>query len=126
MYAGIYVKDVENTAIVLTKAFNAKSRVLQPNLVELTIGKDRLILNQYDMKGVNNAPTAKRDNTVKELELGIWVDNLDEVHRSVSGFTNSLRSNIKYVSQIEERTSGLKDFRFKITEGYYIRVTANS
>ncbi len=59
----------------------------------------------------------------KELELGIWVNNLDEVYQKISGITET--SDISFVSNIE-RKAGIQDFRFRLPEGYYVRITSDA
>lgn len=127
MYAGIYVKNVPKTANIFKMALNADIRQLQPNMLELTLGKGRLLLNQQEMNQAGNNPADNTQGTSKELELGIWVDNLDDVYQKVMGLTQTDKdAEISYVSDIENKHSGIKDFRFKLPEGYYVRVTASA
>jgi hypothetical protein len=124
IYAGIYVKNVPKTAHLFRKALGAKSRLLQPNMIELTVGTGRLLLNEREMKGHDTKPQ-KSPN--KELELGIWVDDVDVVHDKITDLTTGQNnSDIEFVSEIEKRKSGIKDFRFRLSEGYYVRVTGDA
>lgn len=130
MYAGIYVKNVSKTADIFKKALGAKAKKLQPNMIELTVGKGRLLLNEKEMNSVDstdNSSSSYISSHCKELELGIWVNNIDLVHNKILSLTNDPdTSNIRYVSDIEKLKSGIKDFRFKLTDGYYVRVSSSS
>lgn len=122
MFAGIYVNDVPKTARIFKHALRAKAKQLQPNLVELTVGKDRLLINERTSQIQQTS-----HNSAKELELGVWVDDLEKVYETITTMTVSEDGEgIAYVSEIEEKHSGIKDFRFKLPEGYYVRVTAEA
>jgi hypothetical protein len=124
IYAGIYVKNVPKTANLLKKALGAKARQLQPNMIELTVGRGRLLLNELDMKGQRQQT---RREPCQELELGIWVDDVEIVHDKITDLTSGQNNaDIPYVSEIEKRKSGIKDFRFRLPEGYYVRVTGDA
>jgi hypothetical protein len=120
IYTGIYVKNVPKTASLFRKAFGAQARALQPNMIELTVGSGRLLLNEREMQG----PVTTIAQTDKELELGIWVNDLEAVYNKVNGMTSDTKtSEIRYISEIEKKKSGIQDFRFRLAEGYYVRVT---
>lgn len=129
MFSGIYVKDVPKTANIFKKVFlNAKVRNIQPGLTEVTIGTGRLLLSETAMdslKTTNLAPQpVTTENVGTELELGIWVEDLEAVHQTIGDLKSSDESaEIPFVSTIQIQPSGIQDFRFKLREGYYIRVT---
>ena len=120
IYTGIYVKNVPKTANLFRRVLNAEARLLQPDLIELTVGTGRLLLNQREMQGPKRL-VAEAEN---ELELGIWVHDIEAVYDKVSTASdNDENSQIHYISEIEQQKSGIQDFRFRLAEGYYIRVT---
>jgi hypothetical protein len=121
MYAGIYVKNVPKTANLFRKFLGAQARSLQPNMIELRVGSGRLLLNEREPQAHK---TVAAD---QELELGIWVDNIQSVYDKLADLTQDDRtSDIRYLSQLEQRNSGIKDFRFRLAEGYYVRVTGDA
>jgi hypothetical protein len=120
IYTGIYVKNVSKTAGIFRKALGATARSLQPDMIELTVGSGRLLLNNREMQG----PIKTSSQPDKELELGIWVDDVEAVHSKVTAMTQTDQTaEIRFVSEIEKKKSGIKDFRFRLAEGYYVRVT---
>ena len=123
MYAGIYVKNVPKTANLFRKALGAKARSLQPNMIELRVGSGRLLLNERDMSPKDSTAT----EPAKELELGVWVEDVDEVYDKVTDMVeDETTPPISYISEVEEKQSGIKDFRFKLADGYYVRVTGDA
>lgn len=129
MYTGIYVEDVPATAKIFEKALGAKVRKLQPDLVEVKLGKGRLLLNERPMQGLEATNPARNpdgsDIAGTELEFGIWVKDLVDVHRKIVDIMeDDADPSITYLSDIENKVSGIKEFRFKLPDGYYVRVTA--
>jgi hypothetical protein len=123
IYTGIYVKNVSKTARIFRNALGAKSRSLQPDMIELTVGSGRLLLNNREMQG----PVKTSTQPDEELELGIWVNDVEAVYSKVTEMTNNDQAlEIRYVSEIEKKKSGIKDFRFRLAEGYYVRVTGST
>ena len=109
------------TANLFRKVLGAKSRALQPNMIELQVGSGRLLLNERNM---SPSPT-QTSEPAKELELGVWVDDVDAVYNKVTDLADD-EAPISYVSEIEEQKSGIKDFRFRLADGYYVRVTGDA
>lgn len=127
IYAGIYVKNVPKTAALLREALGAKSRTLQPDMVELTVGHGRLLLNDVHMKDFESEQNdSPEENATEELELAIWVDNIESVHGRITKLTNDPHySDFSYISKIESQ-SGIKNFRFRLADGYYVRVAGDA
>ncbi|MEO8105541.1 MAG: hypothetical protein ABI602_04370 [Candidatus Saccharibacteria bacterium] len=129
MFSGIYVNNVPKTANIFKKVFlNAIVRKLQPGLTEVTIGTGRLLLSETTMdilETTNLAPQPDATDIVgTELELGVWVKDLEAVHQTIGDLKRTDDSaEIPFVSTIQIQPSGIQDFRFKLREGYYIRVT---
>ena len=129
IYAGIYVKDVNKIAFLFQQLFGATIRPLQPDMVEVNVGTGRLILNQRNMLGGSalSGPGAQYlPATNEELELGICVNDIEQVHKRVESLANSSQNTIDFVSRIVEQDSGRCDFRFRLREGYYIRISGEA
>jgi hypothetical protein len=125
IFTGIYVKDVSKTASLFERALGAEARTLQPDMVELRVGNGRLLLNDESMAGSMEQLDAGKPE--QQLEFGIFVDDIETVHENIVVITKtSAKSEIPFISDIEERKSGLRDFRFKLPEGYYVRITADA
>ncbi len=130
IYAGIYVNNVQKTSAFFQRLFGGTTRQLQPDMVEVNVGTGRLILNQRSMMADSQAHdgpgSSFNSDSKKELELGIWVDDIHDVHQSLAQLARDEASDIRFVSPIAKRPGDISDFRFRLAEGYYIRVAGDS
>lgn len=122
IYAGIFVNDVPKTTSFFKQVLDANAKKIQPDLHEINVGSGRLLISKNDTQN----SSIYEDSTNKALEIGFWVDNIEIVHKKVSSFSGyTTTREISKLTNIKEN-SGIKDFRFKLPEGYYVRISTDA
>ena len=116
----LYVRDIQATLDFFASAFEAKPGWTEDDFAVLWFGKTRVALTKLDLSEFKAPNPVLRDGALEHLGSGVEVvlsvENLDEIYERVSGKVPSITS-------ITKQPWGLRDFRFLLEEGYYIRVT---
>jgi catechol 2,3-dioxygenase-like lactoylglutathione lyase family enzyme len=117
----IYVRDVSMTVNFLVEIFGFEIEYQQEDFANIWLGRTRLILNELKLPEFTSPNPVLNDGAINHLgsgsEIVISVENLEEIYDKVQ---NSIA---KEVGQIKQQKWGLRDFRFLLPDGYYIRVT---
>lgn len=117
----LYVRDVEKTAAFFTSVFNARASYTAHDFVMLWFGKTRMILNKLDLAEFKAPNPVLNDGALEHLGSGV------EVVLSVEDFDNTRmlveKYGVKSLTPVIKQEWGLRDFRFLVDDGQYIRVT---
>lgn len=117
----LYVRRVKATANLFTSLFDATPSELDDDFAILWFGKTRMILNALNLEEFSAPNPVVKDGALAYLGAGV------EVVLSVEDF-NTIReraenANLAELTEVVLRPWGLRDFRFLLEDGYYIRVT---
>jgi len=121
IFTEIYVHDVKATTELLLRLFDARLYIEETDYAEIYIGETRLHIQALDMDEFEVKNPVKQPGALEHLgagvEIGVMVQNLEPIYSMVQ------KENLPYVSEILVQPWGMRDFRFLLPDGYYIRVT---
>lgn len=116
----LYVRDVPATLNFFTSVLEAKTGWVEDDFAVLWFGKTRIALTRLDLNEFKAPNPVLNDGALKHLGSGVEVvlsvEDLDELHERIS-------SEVSDITPITKQPWGLRDFRFLLQEGYYIRIT---
>lgn len=116
----LYVRDISATLDFFTTIFGAKRGWVEEDFAVLWFGKTRMALTKLDLNEFKAPNPVLNDDALNHLGSGVEVvlsiENIDEIYERLSG-------KVKEITTITKQPWGLRDFRFLLEEGYYIRVT---
>lgn len=117
----LYVRDVAKTAKFFTSVFDAHVSYEVDDFAMLWFGKTRMILNRLDLAEFK-APNPILKNGALEylgsgVEVVLSVEDLDTIRKRVEDY------GAKELTPVLKQEWGLRDFRFLVSDGQYIRVT---
>ncbi|TAH33476.1 hypothetical protein EYC59_05085 [Candidatus Saccharibacteria bacterium] len=117
----ICVRDVSRTVQLFVDIFEAQKEYEDSTFAVIWFGKSRIILNKLELSEFSAPNPILKAGATEHLgaglEIVIAVENLSELHGKLQ------HADVQGLTDIVSREWGLKDFRFAISDGYYIRVT---
>lgn len=116
----LYVRDVQKTLDFFTSVFEAKTGWVEDDFAVLWFGKTRMILNKLNLDEFKAPNPVLNDGALTHLgsgvEIVLSVESIDAVRERID-------DKVANLTPIVEQPWGMRDFRFLLQDGYYIRVT---
>lgn len=117
----IYVRDVSSTVKFFCEVFGFEVEYQQEGFANIWFGRTRILLNELKLSEFIAPNPILKEGALQYVgagsELVISVEDLDTVYNNVQ---NSIA---KEVSAVKKQEWSLRDFRFLLPDGHYIRVT---
>jgi hypothetical protein len=117
----IYVRDVPATKRLLERLFGASTEYADGDFADVWIGNSRIILNALNLSEFTPPNPILKERATDHLGCGLEIvvstNDLEGVRRQAEV------ERLKEITPIVAQRWGLRDFRFLLADGYYVRVT---
>jgi catechol 2,3-dioxygenase-like lactoylglutathione lyase family enzyme len=116
----LYVDDVRATAAFFQRYLGFAAERIEDSFAVLWLERTRLLLNSLATEFEEHNPIVQPGASAHRgagVELVLSMPDLEEVHSAL------YTANLPYLSDIAEQSWGLRDFRFLLPDGFYVRVT---
>ena len=117
----LYVRDVQEVTLFLENIFEAEQEYGDNNFAILWLEKTRIILNELKLDEFQPPNPILKDRALEHLgcglEIVVTVDDLE------GAFSRLTEAQAQSLTPITKQPWGLRDFRFLLSDGYYVRVT---
>ncbi len=117
----LYVRDIDDCTNFFVSVFGATKGYEDEGFVVVWLGHTRLALNKLNLKEFEAPNPVLKEGALSHLgaglEIVLSVENFDYIHEQVE------RRIVRDLTPVVDRPWGLRDFRFLLDDGYYIRVT---
>lgn len=117
----LYVDDVRATADFFQQYLSFTAERVEAGFAVLWLGSTRLLLNSVTSAKFEDQNPITKDGAIAHrgagVELVLSVPDLEEIHSALQA------ANLPYLGGIAEQSWGLRDFRFLLPDGFYVRVT---
>jgi lactoylglutathione lyase len=117
----LYVDEVRTTADFFQQYLGFTAERVESSFAVLWLGSTRLLLNSVSSAQFGEQNPIRKDGAIAHrgagVELVLSMPDLEEVHSGLRA------ANLPYLSEIVQQDWGLRDFRFVLPDGFYVRVT---
>lgn len=117
----IYVRSVSDTVEAFKGLFEGSIEYADEGFAIVWLGPTRIILNALKLEEFNQPNPVLKEGALEHLgsglEVVVSVDDIEKVYQVAR------QLNLSGVTPIQRQEWGLHDFRFLLSDGYYIRVT---
>jgi lactoylglutathione lyase len=117
----LYVDEVEATAGFFQEYLGFEAERVESGFAVLWLESTRLLLNSVGSGGFVAPNPILEDGAIAHrgagVELVLSMPDVEGVHAALHA------ADLPYLGDIGERPWGLRDFRFLLPDGFYVRVT---